>query len=67
MITNVKSKVLLTLASSMIVFGISLTMMVLDVNLLTRIAALLAVFVSGFGCCSIGYMLKWDETKNKIK
>lgn len=56
----VKSKVLLTLSSSMIVFGVSLTIIVLDMNVIARVLALLAVFSSGFAVCFVGYFLSWN-------
>lgn len=46
-----KLQCLFSLAFSMVGFGIALTMMVLDVNVASRVAGLLAAFFSGWGCC----------------
>lgn len=48
---------LLSLILALVGFGISLTMIVLDVNTAARIAALIAAFFSGWGCCyALGIM-----------
>ena len=52
-----KLRSMLSLACSMIAFGIALTMIVLDVAVSAKIAGLIAAFLSGWGCCySLGRM-----------
>lgn len=49
--SNLKLKCLLSLTISIVGFGIALTVVILDLNLASRVLVLLSAFFSGWGCC----------------
>lgn len=62
------SKVLITLSTSLIGFGIALCFIVLDFNVYSRAIATFLAFMSGWGCCLSGWLLKeqWISVSTEL-